>query len=478
MSFAGLTAAEAFISYINKCPSQFHSTAQIASIFNAAGFSKISERTNEFPVKPLTRAYFTRNQSSVIAYAVGGKWKPGNGFVIQGAHTDSPVLKLKPISKITSSGYLQVGVECYGGGLWATWFDRDLSLAGRVLVEKADGTVVSELVHVKDPIVRIPNLAIHLNRNAGETFTWNKETELLPVLASQLKVAATLIENGVAGATAEPCAKAAAAPKVGVHFEDSHHSVLIDRVAAELGVSAKTIVDFELCLYDTQPAAITGLCKEFVSARGLDNQLMCFITASALVDASADAVLAESEQIFITALFDNEEVGSSSAMGAGSNMLQRTLMRLNGEIGYDAAVSRSILVSADMAHALHPNYASKHECNHRPLLHGGLVIKENANQRYATNPTSTFHVTRLAKQLNIPTQQFAVRNDSACGSTIGPILSSSCGLRTVDVGVPQWAMHSIRETCGTEDVDSAFRLLAALFPAFGPLDASLKIDDQ
>jgi aspartyl aminopeptidase len=473
MSIAGVSAAEAFVKFVNKCPTQFHATAEIAALFKESGFEKLSERAAEWSIKPNGSYFFTRNQSSVIAFSVGGKWKPGNGFVIQGAHTDSPVLKLKPISKIVSAGYLQVGVECYGGGLWHTWWDRDLSVAGRVLVEKPDGTVVSQLVQVKDPIVRIPNLAIHLNRDVGNGFQFNKETELLPILASQLKVEATLVKDGAAaGAASTP------APAVkGAAFETSHHSVLVDRVAAELGVDPATIVDFELCLYDTQPAAITGLCKEFVSSRALDNLLMSFISSHALVSASAPATLGESEQVFITALFDNEEVGSDSAMGAGSNMLARTLLRINTEQAYDAAISRSILVSADMAHALHPNYQGKHECNHRPVIHGGLVIKENANQRYATNPTSTFHVTRLARQLGIPTQQFVVRNDSACGSTIGPILASACGLRTVDVGVPQWAMHSVRETCGTEDVSSAYTLLSALFPAFGPLDAKLIIDE-
>jgi aspartyl aminopeptidase len=282
-------------------------------------------------------------------------------------------------------------------------------------------------------------------------------------------------KDGQASATAS-----APAPRLGTAFTANHHSVLIERVAQELGVSADAVVDFELCLYDTQPAQRAGLYREFVSARALDNLLMSFICTEALVAASDKETLAGASQVFVAALFDNEEVGSGSMMGAGSNLLNRILTRINGDDGktYDAAVARSILVSADMAHALHPNYISKHEDNHRVAIQRGLVIKENANMRYATNPITMFHVSELAKKLDIPLQQFCVRNDVGCGSTIGPILAAACGMRTIDVGVPQWAMHSVRETCGVEDVESALKLLTHYYPSFWESDNKLKVDEQ
>jgi len=349
---------------------------------------------------------------------------------------------------------MQVGVETYGGGLWNTWFDRDLSLAGRVIVEK-EGKFVSELVRIDKPILRIPNLAIHLNRKIYEEgFKPNKENHCVPIIATEIK-------NKLEQPTASEG-----------EGEEEHHSVMLDLLASELSTTVKSIKDFELCLYDTQPPALGGAFDEFVYARGLDNLCMSYICMRALIDSASN--MEDETQIRMVALFDNEEVGSSSCMGAASNMMNSVLTRLNTDPrSVASAVRKSILISCDMAHAVHPNYAEKHEAKHRPSLHKGLVIKQNANQRYATTSITSFLLAEIARKHNIYYQKFVVRQDMGCGSTIGPILAANTGIRTIDVGVAQLSMHSIREMCGTADLLSSYLLLKAIFEEFAELDAKL-----
>lgn len=463
-----------YLSFVNSSPSQFHAVATTVAKLVAAGFQQVCEKDAQWNVKAGGKYFYTRNQSSVVSFAVGEKWVPGNGFTITAAHTDSPVLKLKPVSKVAKNGYLQVGVECYGGGLWHTWFDRDLSVAGRVIVSTADGGFESRLVHIARPILRIPTLAIHLNREVNDKgFIFNKQNHLLPIIATA--VAAQLGAKSPAPATAAKDEAKVATPP----FADLHHSVLVQLVAAELGVDVASIRDFELCLCDTQPAALGGVYNEFIFSRALDNLMMSFICTEALIASSTPNDLKDEAMIRIVGLFDHEECGSASIMGAASNNMFQLLNKLNADpSSYDAAIARSYLVSADMAHALHANYAELHEENHRPAMHKGLVIKSNANQRYATSGLSGFLLEEIARQNNVPVQKFVVRNDSMCGSTIGPILATSCGIRTVDVGVPQLSMHSIREMCGVADVHSAFVLLGAFYREFAAMDKRLVIKGE
>lgn len=454
ISTAELNIANDFLTFVNASPSHFHAVDEAKKLLVTAGFKELDEKTKTWDLKQNEKYFFTRNQSSVCAFAVGGKFEPGNGFSIAAAHTDSPVLKVKPVSKIAKHGYLQVGVEVYGGGLWSTWFDRDLSLAGRVIVAVGD-KFETRLVHIKRPILRIPMLAIHLQRGVNEDgLKINAENHLAPVLATAVK---SQLESRAEDAKS-----------------DQHHSLLLKIVASEMGVEVEAIRDFELCLYDTQAACLGGAFNEFIFSRALDNLMMSFISLKCLIDSCDSKSLAEEKQVRMVALFDNEEVGSDSYMGAGSNLLRHLLHRINGDTGLHSGMRRSFLVSADMAHALHPNYAEKHEENHRPALHKGLVIKQNANQRYATNAVTSFVLTEIAKRHNIPVQRFVVRNDTACGSTIGPILATNCGIRTVDVGVPQLSMHSIREMCGVGDVHNAYELIRAFFQEFASLDESFK----
>lgn len=462
--------ASEFIDFVNASPSPFHATHEATKLLRKAGFTEIKERDswNDGKIERGGKYYFTRNGSSVVAFAVGEKYKSGNGVSIIGAHTDSPCLKVKPVSKKEKAGYLEVGVQLYGGGIWHTWFDRDLSVAGRVLIAHEDGTFKHTLVKVDRPILRVPTLAIHLDRNANEAFKFNTEVQLTPILATVTK--STL--NG----TDKPSDENA-------ESEQNHHPLLIKVLAGELKVKPAQIRDFELALYDTQLATIGGAFNEFVYSPRLDNLEMSFCSIKSLVN-TADK-LADEPNIRLVALFDNEEIGSTTAHGANSNLLPTTLKRLAAtQIGgdkvsptaFEESLHKSYLISADMAHAVHPNYVEKHEDNHKVEMHKGTVIKINANQRYATTAVTTVILKELAKAHNIPVQEFVVRNDSSCGSTIGPMLSAKLGLRTVDVGNPQLSMHSIREVGGTEDIPNAIKLFDAFFLEFAELDAKITVD--
>jgi len=258
-------------------------------------------------------------------------------------------------------------------------------------------------------------------------------------------------------------------------LNSEHHSLLIRLLAEQLQVEAERIIDFELCLYDTQPSRIGGALSEFVYAARLDNLAGTFTTLRALID-SRDTDSDSDCNIRMVCSFDNEEVGSASNRGASSNLMLSTMRRLHGAKLFEAAMQRSILISCDMAHAVHPNFGAKHEAQHKPAMQCGLVIKYNANQRYATTMVSTYHLMRVATENGLPLQRFVVKNSMPCGSTIGPILSSKCGIRTVDVGCPQLSMHSIREVCGVKDIATSTELFKLFFQQFVAMDATLKID--
>jgi len=465
--------ADDFISFVNRCASQFHAVEEVSKRLLKSGFKKLQEkRDQDFEsLQPQGRYFFTRNQSTIVAFVVGGKYKPGvGGFTILAAHTDSPVLKVKPISKCTKHDFHQIGVEPYGGGLWYTWFDRDLSLAGRVIVSKPDNTYESQLVRIDRPLLRIPSLAIHLNREVNTAgFQFNLQTNLVPILSSAIKAD---LEKPVKKEQKKEEEK----EEMGESFADNQTPLLLDLLASQLNVRVGDIQHFELSLFDTQPACLGGLLNEFIFSRGLDNLMMSYVSLRSLVDSLHESI-EDDTQIRMIVLFDNEEVGSESCMGASSNLMSSVLKRIVGNSAhYDATIARSFLVSADMAHAHHPNYSDKHEENHRPHMHKGLVIKHNASQRYATSSVSSFLLSQIAQRHNIPIQRFVVRNDLPCGTTIGPILAANTSLRTVDVGIPQLSMHSIREMCGTADVTSSIHLLRTFFQEFGALDRTLTVD--
>jgi aspartyl aminopeptidase len=419
-----------------------------------------------------------------------------------GAHTDSPCLRIKPASKRQSDGFLQVACETYGGGLWHTWFDRDLSIAGRVMVKTKEGKIEQRLVKVERPILRIPTLAIHLDRQ--ENFQFNKETQLFPIAGL---VAAELNRQGKTEESKEE-------EKTDGPFEplqtplQRHHTYIVEIIAEEAGVDANDVMDFEIVLYDTQKSVIGGLNNELIFSARLDNLMMSYCSVEGLIKGSSSSSLEKDSTIRLIALFDHEEIGSQTAQGADSNLLPAVIRRLSvlpasesdqsdksydkldtdTATAYEQTLSTSFLISADMAHSVHPNYPAKYEAQHRPEMNKGTVIKINANARYATNSPGIVLLQEAARRAKaassspasvkqgVPLQMFVVRNDSSCGSTIGPMLSAAMGARTLDLGNPQLSMHSIRETGGSLDVEHAINLFESFFENFEELEKMIVVD--
>lgn len=449
-----------FINFLNKSPTAFHVVESSKQLLREAGFNEL-KLSEPWKVTPLGKYFVTKNESTLVAFSVGGKYENGNGFAVVGAHTDSPCLKMKLVSKKSKQGYLQVGVECYGGGIWHTWFDRDLSVAGRVLVNQ-NNKVSHKLVHINRPILRIPNLAIHLDREMNTKFSPNKETHLVPILATAVNE--KLLKPSVAKPNvSETCPET---PKLQA---EKHQSLLIDLVCSELKCTPEEIVDLELQLCDTQAAVLGGVFEEFIFGGRLDNQVGAYCSIKSIIESSSSIV--DETGINIAAIYDHEEVGSDSAQGAGSSITEHILRRLSSPDVFELAMARSFLISADQAHAVHPNYSDKHEDDHKPSMHGGIVLKHNGNQRYATNSISASVLRESSKLANVPVQDFMVKNDCPCGSTIGPIMSSKLGLTTVDVGMPQLSMHSIRECGSTESITQYIKVLTSFFQNYSQIRA-------
>ncbi|KAL5139357.1 putative aspartyl aminopeptidase [Glycine soja] len=435
--------------YLNHSCTQFHATAEAKQQLLAAGFHMLNEN-KDWHLKPGGRYFFTRNMSCLIAFAIGDKYNVGDGFHVIAAHTDSPCLKLKPKTASCKCNYSMVNVQTYGAGLWYTWFDRDLSVAGRVILRTGHNSFVHKLVKVDRPILRIPTLAIHLDRTVNlDGFKPNLETHLLPLLS--MKPEDTSLESNSKEKNSALSSKA------------HHHRLLMQVLSDELNCDVDDIVNIELNVCDTQPSCLGGGNNEFIFSGRLDNLASSYCALRALIDScESPGDLASENAIRMVALFDNEEVGSGSVQGAGAPTMFQAMRR--------------IVVSADMAHGVHPNFMDKHEELHRPKLQRGLVIKHNANQRYATSGITPFLFKEAGKIHNLPTQEFAVRNGMGCGSTIGPILASGVGIRTVDCGIAQLSMHSIREICAKEDIDIAYKHFKAFYQSFSSVDKMLTVD--
>lgn len=418
---------DGLIDFLNASPTPFHATAAMVSQLETADFRQLNE-AETWDLTP-GRYFVTRNQSSIIAFVIGSRSLPESGIRMVGAHTDSPCLKVKPNPIRTKHGYQQLGVEVYGGVLLNPWFDRDLSLAGRVTSEDTAGNIINSLVNLREPIAVIPSLAIHLDREANNARKVNPETDIPPVL-----------------------------------LQEDESFRLASLIAEQ--IQDREILATELSFYDTNPARIIGLHREFLASARLDNLLSCYTGMQALLNADPE----------VTSLLvcnDHEEVGSASAAGAEGTFLKDVLERITeaGEARL-RTFARSLLVSTDNAHGIHPNYPDRHESNHGPLLNRGPAIKHNANQRYATNSETAGYFKSLCKRAGVPYQEFVNRADMACGSTIGPITAKEIGVRTLDVGVPTFAMHSIRELAGTADAFSLMTVLTAFYTDTGPLGAA------
>jgi aspartyl aminopeptidase len=417
---------QGLIDFLNASPTPFHATTSLAMRLEAAGYRHLDERA-PWHTEAGGRYYVTRNDSSLIAFRLGKRPAIDGGIRLVGAHTDSPCLRVKPNPELQRQGFFQLGVEVYGGALLAPWFDRDLSLAGRVTYRR-DGKVESQLIDFYQPIAVIPNLAIHLNREANQGWAINPQNELPPILA-QLASSETA----------------------------DFRALLSEQLAMEHDFNADAVLDYELSFYDTQSAAIVGLNQDFIAGARLDNLLSCYAGLQALIDST-------DEETCVLVCTDHEEVGSCSACGADGPFLEQVLRRVLPEgDAFVRTIQRSLLVSADNAHGVHPNYADKHDGNHGPKLNAGPVIKINSNQRYATNSETAGFFRHLCLENEVPVQSFVVRSDMGCGSTIGPLSASQLGVRTVDIGLPTFAMHSIRELAGSHDLEHLVKVLTAFY---------------
>lgn len=392
--------------FLDRSPSPWHAVATAAARLDAAGATAVSldDAWGDVPAFG-----YVVDGGALIAWRLPAATPAPLRIV--GAHTDSPGLRLHPDpAQQTVANWQLLGVEIYGGVLLNSWLDRDLGVAGRVT--GADGTTV--LIDVAEPIARVPQLAIHLDRNVNDGLTLDRHQHLRPVWALDESI--------------DPTAW----------------------LSARAGIAAS---DWDLCFYDVQPAAVLGADRSLLASGRLDNLLSCWAAIEALGAATPDGAIA------VAALFDHEEVGSSSTTGASGPLLATVVERLLHAVGADDIDSRARLlhasscVSADNAHAIHPNYPERHDSGHAPLINHGPAIKINANQRYATTPETAALFARCCATAGVPVQRFVSRNNVPCGSTIGPLTATRLGIATVDVGVPQLSMHSARELCGAADPD-------------------------
>lgn len=417
ISAANHVLAQDLLDFIDASPSPWHAVQTCEQRLLAHGFKRLEE-TDRWQLGAGDRCYVVRGGASIIAFVVGGKALADSGLRLIGAHTDSPGLRLKPKPVERANGMIRLGVEVYGGPILATFADRDLSLAGRVHVRIPGGSE-ARLIHFTEPMLRLPNLAIHMNREVNESgLKFNKQTEL-PLL-------------------------------LGVDDSSAPESRFRQPIADTLKVDAADLLTWELNVVDTQKGSFWGVDREFIADSQLDNLASCHAALGALL-ATADP-----ETTAICAFFDHEEVGSESAVGAGGSFVSDIVQRLAAHARLDAEdhrrmLARSFFISADMAHAWHPNFPAAYEPCHHALVNGGPVIKSNANQRYSTTAETAARFMAICEKVGVPCQQYAHRTDLGCGSTIGPIVAAQLGIASVDVGSPMWAMHSIRESAGVLD---------------------------
>lgn len=419
---------DSLFTFLADSPTAFHATENIAVRLAHAGYTRL-DLADEWSPLVAGRYYVTHNDSSLVAMNLTAPPATA-GFKMVGAHTDSPCLKVKPNAVAGAHGYLRLAVEVYGSALLAPWFDRDLGLAGRLTCARKDGTLVNRLLNIKQPVAFIPNLAIHLTRPTKTRRPIDKQHHLPAIIAS----AAILGET-----------------------PDFSTLLLHHAQAAYPDLADAQVLAFELSLYDCQPPARVGWQQEFIASARLDNLLSCFAATTALTEATTAG-----NHVII--LNDHEEVGSGSTSGAAGPFLAAVLARISGgEEKLQQACARAMLVSADNAHGIHPNFPDAHEPGHRPLLNAGPVIKVNHNQRYATNSESAAVLRAIFEANEVPWQSMVAHSNLACGTTIGPITATRLGVRTVDVGVAQLGMHSIREFAGVQDQLFLVKALTGFF---------------
>jgi len=415
--------AQALLQYIDQSPSPWHAVESTRIHLEAAGFLHLHER-DSWKIAPGDCRYVIRGDSSIIAFRMGDRAPSEAGFRILGAHTDSPGLRIKPQGHLREGRLIRLGVEVYGGPILASFADRDLSLAGRVSIKGSQG-IETRLVRFDSALLRLPNLAIHMNRGVNEDgLKFNKQTELPLILGQTLPDAPS-------------------------------QTLLNELVADRLNIEPDSILSLELNVFDTQPGTLWGAHAAFLATRQIDNLSSCHAALCALLSGT------QGPSTQVIALFDHEEIGSESHQGAQGSFLSDVLSRLSGGDTEDErrALARSLLISADAAHAFHPSFSSAYEPLHHVQINEGPALKINANQRYATDGPRAALFKHLAQKIGVPCQTYVHRTDLGCGSTIGPIASARLGVPTIDCGVPMWAMHSARESAGVCDQWAFKRLL-------------------
>lgn len=425
--------AKKFIEFNNSAISPYHAVQKLEERLVNAGFQKLRE-TDVWDLKNGEFYYLKRgSNSSLVAFGVPTKGLDPNisGFKILGAHSDSPCIRLAPKFETNGSGFEQVFIQTYGGGIWHTWLDRDLVLGGRVVV-RTDKGLETRLYHSKKPIAKIPTLAIHLTKER-DTLTLNKETELRPIIATELM-------------------------KTFSNNEQSPASVIKRLISAELECCEEDILNFDLCFADSHGTSIIGIYDEFISGPRMDNLYTSFCAIETLVNLKNNPEkFSHLNDVNMVSIFDHEEIGSETYVGADSEFMRSVIAAIADATGkgkqadLGIMLRRSLLISADMAHGIHPNYSSIHQPNHQPKINGGVVLKINCNGRYTTDAISGSIAKYVSKTFDVPLTEFIVKQDSACGSTIGPMLASKLGCLSMDIGAPQLSMHSCREIAGVID---------------------------
>lgn len=412
--------AKKLIDFINASHSSFHATKNVEEILIKEGFRKI-ELQDKWKLNKEGKYYVSKNSSAIVAFVIGKGEIEDDGFRLVGAHTDSPTFRIKPDPEMTVEGkYLKLNTEVYGGPILNTWFDRPLSMAGRVSIKTKNPLKPKELlIDMEKPIMTIPNLAIHMNRKVNEGVKINPQIDTLPLLST-------------------------------INDKFEKESFILGLIAEKLNIKLEDILDFELFLYGIEKGSLIGLNEEFISIGRLDDLAMVHAGLYGLIDSKVG------NATNVLVCFDNEEVGSTTKQGAASPMLRTVLERIAISMGKDKedyyrALSNSFLISADMAHALHPNYTEKQDLTNRPVINGGPTIKISANQSYTTDSSSSAVYEGICKSVNVPVQKFVNRSDERGGSTIGPISSTQLDIPSVDIGNPILGMHSIRELGGVFD---------------------------
>ena len=421
------------LNFLDASPVNFWAVKNIASELEEAGFRRIDPKEALGEVKAGDKLYVTKNDSSIYAFHIGHKPMAEAGFRMICAHCDSPTFRIKPNAEmLCEGGIVKLNTEVYGGPIMSTWFDRPLTIAGRVIVRGEDAfSPQTLLLHVKRPLLQISNLAIHFNREVNDGVKLSRQKDMLPILG----IVNDALEQG---------------------------NMLMNVICSELGVLQRDILDFDLYLADATPACTFGVHNEFISSGRLDDLSMCFAGLEAMLGTeTADATK-------VLAIFDNEETGSQTKQGAGSPFLSMMLKRIalaqgETEEAFYQAIERAFMVSADNAHAWHPNYSEKYDPTNHPVLGGGPVIKFNAAQKYASDAVSASVFAEICREAGVPSQRFVNHSDVAGGSTLGNILASSIPLRGVDMGNAILAMHSCRETGSVADHICAVKAFTQFF---------------